>query len=96
VEEREMKQLFSTLILLAAGWWTWNGPIHDWRHAPQSDAELLQANEQNMARCLRAEEYITGATGQSNGDPEVRCARKYNLYRHEGRWYSYDVPRHAG
>lgn len=91
-----MKQWLGAVGLLAAGWWAWNGPIHDWRHAPQSEAELLQANEQNMARCLRAEEYAYGATGQSKGDPEEICARKYKLYRHEGRWYRHDVPRQSG
>jgi hypothetical protein len=34
-----------------------------------------------------------GATGEGGGNAEEQCAEKYNLYLHDGKWYSYDEVR---
>jgi hypothetical protein len=79
-------------VVVAAGlWWLWSGPIRDMRTV--TFEEQMEINLQNMKRCLRSKEYIAGATGQSEVDPQAQCAKKYRLYLHEGRWYSYDQKR---
>lgn len=77
----------------ALAWWAWNGPISDWRTT--SPEEQLQANAEQMALCLRGKAYVAGVGGAYTPDAEAVCARELNLYRHEGRWYSYASARTA-
>lgn len=84
-------QAFGYVALALLAWWAWNGPIHDWRTVTAE--EELQANADRMAHCLRGKSYVSGSGGAFTRDPEAVCARELNLYRHEGRWYSYESAR---
>lgn len=90
----KVSQLLSYVVFAAVAWWAWNGPIHDWRTVTVD--EQLETNAGNMARCMRGKEYVAGSGGAYTRDPEASCARELNLYRHEGRWYSYSSARPAG
>ena len=79
------------VVFAAAAWWVWNGPLHDMRTVTAE--EQLQVNAEEMARCLHGMAYVEGAGSGSSADPEAACARKLNLYRHEGQWYSHSTPR---
>ena len=81
--------------IIAAGYWYWTGPYQE--KTNPSYAAGLKKNQENMALCLRGAAYKMGATGTGSGtgsgDPEQDCAGTYNLYKHEGRWHSYDQKR---
>jgi hypothetical protein len=88
-----LSRMLGLAALGALAWWAWNGPIRDWRTT--SPEEQLRANAEQMALCLRGKEYVAGAGGAYTQDAEAACARELNLYRHEGRWYSYASTRPA-
>ena len=88
-----LERILGYTVVAVTAWWAWTGPIHDWRSV--SADEQMQAWSESMAHCLRGKEYVAGAGGTSTTDPEAACARELNLYRHEGRWYSYAAARPA-
>ena len=88
-----LERILRSVVVAVAAWWAWTGPIHDWRTVSADDQ--LQAWSDSMARCIRGKEYVAGATGTSTADPEAACARELNLYRQDGRWYSYAAARPA-
>lgn len=83
-----LERLIPIALLAAACYWYWTGPYQESK-APGYE-KRLEENALNMQQCMRGESYASGATGQSNGDPEETCAAKYNLYKHRGKWHSYD------
>lgn len=81
-------RLIPLLLVGAAAYWYWTGPYQESKN-PSYEQKLRQ-NEENLGRCMRAESYAAGATGEVRRDPEIHCAEQYNLYREDGRWHSYD------
>lgn len=84
-------RIFSIAVVIAAAYWYWTGPYQD-RTNPSYE-QRLQQHAEDMALCMRGAAYKAGATGDGSGDAEESCARRYNLYQHEGRWHSYDEKR---
>ena len=87
-----IEKLISLVIVVALGHWYWSNYI---QASDQSDygQELLE-NAENMKKCMRAENYKVGTTGQASGIPEQTCAEHYNLYRgDDGQWHSYSSNR---
>jgi hypothetical protein len=80
-------RLFTLAVILGAGYWYWSGPYQD-RVNPSYEQKLEHYAEE-MRQCIRGVNYRAG-TGANTGDPEKVCAQRLNLYRHEGRWHSYD------
>lgn len=85
------ERLLTLALLLGAGYWYWSGPYQA-RTKPSAEQKLEHYAEE-MRLCVRGLNYKAGATGEGTGDPEQVCARKLNLYRHDGRWHSYDDTR---
>jgi hypothetical protein len=83
-----LERLIPIALLAAACYWYWTGPYQESK-APSYEKRLKE-NALNFQRCMRGESFASGATGQSSGDPEEACAAKYNLYKHQGKWHSYD------
>jgi hypothetical protein len=81
-------RIITLAMIIAAGYWYWSGPYQS-RQNPDYQ-QKLEANAEKMRECIRARNYKLGATGVSEGDPEQVCAKKLNLYRHDGQWHSYD------
>ena len=81
-------RLFTLAVIIGAGYWYWSGPYQA-RVNPSYEQKLDRYAEQ-MRECIRGENYKAGSTGGSTADPETECAQRLNLYRHEGRWHSYD------
>ena len=86
-----VSRLAIPVLIVFGAWWLWTGPIRE-MHTVTFE-EQMQLNLDNIKRCLRAKEYVAGATGASSEDPQAQCANKYRLYQHEGKWYSYDQKR---
>ena len=84
-------RLLTYLAIIAAGYWYWSGPYQD--KGLSSYETQLQENTDNMMLCIRGKNYKAGATGFGDGSPEEMCAKRYNLYTHDGQWYSYDAAR---
>lgn len=89
-----LEKIILTVVVIAAGYWYWSGPYQEKNNS--SHEQMLQENAENIARCLHGAAYKLGATGVSSGNAEEQCAKKYNLYKHEGQWYSYDKIRPTG
>ena len=85
-----IRDVLGYIGLAAFGWWLWTGPIHDMRTV--SEEETLKLNAQNMARCIETREFASSLTAPADTDPERACARKYGLYRNEGRWVAEKPP----
>lgn len=81
-------KMITIALLLGLAYWYWSGPYQA-RVNPNYE-QRLEENAEKMRVCIRSENYRAGATGVGTGSPEENCARKYNLYREDGRWYSYD------
>jgi len=80
-------RLFTLAVIIGAGYWYWTGPYQA-RVNPTYE-QKLERYAQDMRECIRGVNYKAG-TGASTGDPETVCAKRLNLYRHEGRWHHYD------
>ena len=83
-----MKNLLSLAMLAAIGYWYWSGPFQDQKQP--SFEQKMELYDKHMASCLRGSAYASGAGHNIKGSPEKRCAKKYNLYLDQGKWYSYD------
>lgn len=81
-------RLFTLAVLIGAGYWYYTGPYQD-RVNPSYETRLKQL-EEDMKQCIRGLNYKAGATGEGTGDPEQVCAEKFNAYKKDGRWHSYD------
>ncbi len=86
-----VSRLVILVLVVSGAWWLWSGPIRNMRTV--TFEEQMELNLDNMKRCLRSKEYVAGATGVSSEDPQGQCAKKYRLYLHEGKWYSFDQKR---
>lgn len=84
-------KLLMLIVIVGAGYWYWSGPYQE-RVNPGFE-KRLEINARNMRDCLRGQSYKPGATGEVGGDPEQVCARRYNLYKLDGQWHSYDDSR---
>ena len=82
------ERLLSVAMLIGLGYWYWSGPYQD-RVNPDMDARLGKYAE-DMRSCVHGLNYKAGATGEGSGDPQIVCAKRLNLYLHEGQWHSYD------
>ena len=80
-------RLFTLAVIIGAVYWYWSGPYQE-RVNPSYEKKLERYAEE-MRKCIRGVNYKAG-TGATTGDPEQVCAKRLNLYRHEGRWHSYD------
>jgi hypothetical protein len=83
-----LERLIPFLLLAGAAYWYWTGPYQE-SQRPDYDKKLME-NGEIMQRCLRGKAYVAGATGGVEGDPEILCAKKNNLYKDSGQWHSYD------
>ena len=80
-------RLFTLAVIIGAVYWYWSGPYQE-RVNPSYEKKLERYAEE-MRKCIRGVNY-KASTGATTGDPEQVCAKRLNLYRHEGRWHSYD------
>ena len=86
-------RIFSIAVIVGAIYWYWSGPYQALVN-PSYEAQLKE-NAENMRLCMRGIAYKAGATGIGSGDGEESCAKKYNLYKKDGKWHSYDDIRKA-
>jgi len=85
-------RLIILAIVIAGGWWYYNGPWQAQRH-PDYDTRKAQLQE-DIRNCILAKERKLSMTGKSEGVPEEVCSEQYNAYRAEnGQWHSYDETR---
>ena len=84
-------RVFTLAVILGAGYWYWSGPYQQ-QHNPSYE-QRLKKNAENMRLCMRGAAYGAGATGETSGNPEQRCAERFNLYKLDGQWHSYDDAR---
>jgi hypothetical protein len=83
-----LQRILTVALLLGVGYWYWSGPYQQ-RVNPGYE-QKLRANAENMRQCIRGANYRLGATGTGEGNPEERCAAKFNVYQQDGQWHSYD------
>jgi len=81
-------RLITIAIIAAAAYWYWTGPYQE--QVNPSYEQKLRNNAEDMRLCIRSGNYQLGATGVGDGNVEQHCAKKFNLYQHEGQWHSYD------
>jgi hypothetical protein len=81
-------RILTIALLAGAGYWYWSGPYQDQRNP--SYEQKLEKNAKDMSLCIHGKNFQLGATGSGEGNPEEACARKFNLYLHDGKWHSYD------
>jgi hypothetical protein len=81
-------RLFTIIVLVGAAYWYWTGPYQAANNPTYE--QQLQQNAEDMKLCIRTMSFKAGATGEGTDNPEVVCAQKFNVYRHEGQWHSYD------
>lgn len=88
-----LERIVVIAVLAGAIYWYWSGPYQQ-KHNPTYEM-LVRQNDENMAECVRTGNYKLGATGSGPGPEliEQQCAEKYNVYREEGHWHSYDRAR---
>ena len=86
-----MGRLLALAAIVAAAYWYWSGPYQ--AKVNPDYAQQLEANAEKMRLCIHGINYQLGATGEGEGNAEKRCAEKYNLYPHDGKWHSYDAVR---
>lgn len=84
-------RLVIVAIIAAAAYWYWSGPYRERTH-PDLE-QKLRKNAEDMRLCIRSGNYQAGATGSVSGNIEQACADRFNLYKHDGQWYSYDEVR---
>jgi len=86
-----MLSRLAMLAVIAAGiYWYYTGPYQD--QARKAAGLDLTENAKIMKRCIDAEKVAQG-TGLIHGTPEEVCAKKYDLYFEDGKWYSYKTAR---
>ena len=88
-----MLSRFITIVaLVAVAYWYWSDNIQG--GGTSNYGQEVLDNAENMKKCIHAENYKVGATGQGASDPEQMCAERYNLYLgDDGKWHSYDSVR---
>ena len=89
-----MARFILFLALAGFAYWYWSGHRQDSPEARKADR--LQENAAIMQRCIKQEERMqaagglagVGDVGASGEDAEAICARKNDLRRVDGEWYS--------
>lgn len=89
-----MAKLAIILAIIGFAYWYWSGSHQD--SAQTSETDRLQDNAVIMQRCIKQEERMQAAggvaglgdVGSTEGDAEMVCAEKNNLYLRDGNWYS--------
>jgi hypothetical protein len=86
-------KIFSITIVVAVGYWYWQGPYQEKYHP--SYETRLQKNAEDMALCMHGAAYREGATGVGSSSTNYSdvCAARLNLYQHQGGWHSYNDKR---
>lgn len=84
-------RIFSIVVIVGAAYWYWSGPYQE-RINPSYETQLKK-NAENMRLCMRGIAYKAGSTGFGSADGEESCAKKYNVYKKDGKWHSYDKNR---
>ena len=86
-----IQKIFTLVLISSAAYWYWNGPYQDNQSA--SYDEQVEANAQDMARCVRAQKFASNYRSSKKLTTEQTCAHKYNLYQDGGHWHRYDGSR---
>jgi hypothetical protein len=89
-----MARLVLLLAIAGFAYWYWSGHLQG---SPEDrKVDRLQENAAIMQRCIKQEERMQAAgglagvadVGGAGQDAEAVCARKNDLHRVDGQWYS--------
>ena len=84
-----------TLAVIGFAVWYWFGPYQKQQsNSSENYQQQLEQNRNDLGRCMRAKDYIEGATGNTNTvSAEQACTEKLGLYLHKSEWHRYSDKR---